>query len=162
MKTKRNPPAFLLFSFIICILFQPASADGPAVQWEKTFGGSSLDVGLSVQQTSDGGFIIAGVYPILWCSQMTNVYLVKTDPNGNLLWQKTFGGSSDDYGHSVQQTSDGGFIIARLYRVLWRRGLRCLSYKDRFYRKSNLAKDLRRKQFGLMAIRFSRHLMVDT
>jgi len=87
------------------------------IQWEKTFGGSSNDAGSCVQQTSDGGFIIAGQtasYGSLH-SGYNNVYLVKTNSDGDLQWQKTFGASDYhvyDYGRSVQQTSDGGFIIA--------------------------------------------------
>jgi len=81
------------------------------LQWQETFGGNDFDWGYSVQQTSDGGYVITGTT----CSfgdPLGDVYLIKTDPNGNLLWQKTFGGSSDDYGSSVQQTSDDGYIIA--------------------------------------------------
>ncbi|MEO0087732.1 MAG: hypothetical protein ABIK90_06635 [candidate division WOR-3 bacterium] len=79
--------------------------------WYKTFGGSGLDEGYSVQQTSDGGYIIAG-YTSSFGASDYDVYLIKTDGNGNLLWYKTFGGSGEDYGYSAQQTSDGGYIIA--------------------------------------------------
>ena len=99
-----------LFVLLTSAFSAPAFADGPAVQWEKTFGGSDWDYGYSVQQTSDGGYIIAGD---AFCEPgSVDVYLVKTDSAGNLLWQKTFGGSDYDWGHSVQQTSDGGYIIA--------------------------------------------------
>lgn len=86
-------------------------ASAPPIQWQNTFGGSSYDVGHSVQQTTDGGYIIAG-YTSSFGPGDPNVYLIKTDPNGDIHWQKNFGGSSRDEGLSVQQTSNGGYIIA--------------------------------------------------
>ncbi|NIT55653.1 MAG: SUMF1/EgtB/PvdO family nonheme iron enzyme [Aliifodinibius sp.] len=88
---------------------ESALADGPPVQWQKTFGGSSKENGYSVQQTEDGGYIIAGEYLGL---QMRDVYLIKTEPNGAMQWEKTFDWQYDDWGSSVQQTTDGGYIIA--------------------------------------------------
>ena len=78
--------------------------------WSKTFGGSDIDYAESVQQTSDGGYIIAGV--TAWSYGSGDVWLIKTDSNGNIEWSKTFGGSDYDEAYSVQQTSDGGYIIA--------------------------------------------------
>ncbi|MBI5116565.1 hypothetical protein HZA56_08850 [Candidatus Poribacteria bacterium] len=84
--------------------------------WDKTFGEASTDDrGNSVQQTTDGGYVIAGsargadVYLV----GPHDVWLIKTDSLGNKLWDKTFGeASTDDHGNSVQQTTDGGYIIA--------------------------------------------------
>ena len=80
-------------------------------QWNKTFGGSSDDQGYSVQQTSDGGFIVAGYTRSFGAGGMY-VYLIKTDASGNEMWSKTYGSSGTEMGSSVQQTSDGGFIIS--------------------------------------------------
>ncbi|MDD2890617.1 MAG: T9SS type A sorting domain-containing protein, partial [bacterium] len=74
--------------------------------WTNTYGGTDYDVGYSVQQTSDSGFIIAGTI-----GPAANIYLIKINSSGDTLWTKTFGGTDGDCGHSVQQTQDGGFII---------------------------------------------------
>lgn len=79
--------------------------------WSQTFGGWETDTGNSVQKTSDGGYIVAGK---TWSygAGKYDVYLIKTDSDGNELWSRTFGGSEEEKGHSVQQTNDGGYIIA--------------------------------------------------
>jgi len=79
--------------------------------WDKTFGGSSGDEAISVQQTSDGGYILAGA---TWSLGAGNgdAWLIKTDANGNEVWDMTFGGIHNDWAFAVQQTSDGGYILA--------------------------------------------------
>ena len=82
------------------------AATTPVVQWEKDFGGSKS---MSVQQTSDGEYITAGV---TYATSSFDFWLAKIDTNGTKLWDETFGGTGDDQAYSVQQTSDGGYIIS--------------------------------------------------
>ena len=80
--------------------------------WTKTFGGTYFDMGHSVQQTTDGGYIITGQKGYYGNNgPSSDVYLIKTDVNGDSLWTRTFGGTNSDRGQSVQQTTDGGYII---------------------------------------------------
>jgi hypothetical protein len=80
------------------------------VEWEKTYGGASIDGGYSVDQTSDGGFIVAG-YTYSFGAGIADVYLIKTDALGNPEWEKTYGGLDYDFGTSIRQTNEGGFIV---------------------------------------------------
>ncbi len=80
------------------------------ILWSKTIGGTSNDYGFDVKQTSDGGFIVAG-RTLNFGAINHDVYVVKTDGSGNFVWGKSYGREGDDYGYSVQQTKDGGYII---------------------------------------------------
>jgi hypothetical protein len=73
--------------------------------------GTYHDWAYSVQQTSDGGYIVAG-RTRLSVTAWDDIFLIKTDANGNLIWAKTYGGTYEDMAYSVQQTSDGGYIVA--------------------------------------------------
>jgi hypothetical protein len=79
--------------------------------WERTFGGKEDDVGYSVIETKDGCYVIAG-YTESFGMGSQDVYLIKTDSEGNKIWEKTFGGRDKDCGYSLCGTKDGGYIIA--------------------------------------------------
>jgi hypothetical protein len=87
------------------------SAQGPDSLWHRTHGGSSAEHGYSVYPVSGGGFVFAG-----WTQSFgaggDDIYLVRTDANGDSLLQRAYGGGDTEFGRSVRQTSDGGFIIA--------------------------------------------------
>lgn len=80
-------------------------------EWTKTFGGEDSDYALSIEQTSDGGYIIAGTTRSYGAGE-SDVWVLKLDSSGNQLWAKTFGGEETDYATSIRQTSDGGYIVA--------------------------------------------------
>jgi hypothetical protein len=79
--------------------------------WTRAYGGGLADWGESVQQTSDGGYIIAG-YTRSFGAGLWDMYVLRTDGRGDTLWTRTYGGSFGDYAYSVQETSDGGYVIA--------------------------------------------------
>lgn len=80
------------------------------VEWEKTFGGGNYDVAYSIEETADGGFILAGGKEL--SGRLSDVCVIRLNAGGTLLWEKTFGGTEWDVAHSVRQTSDGGYIVA--------------------------------------------------
>jgi len=80
-----------------------------SVEWTGTFGNKERDVGYSVDQTTDGGYIICGMLGTT--ANSGQIYLIRTDSLGDSLWSKTFGREYYDCGYSVQQTVDGGYII---------------------------------------------------
>ena len=90
-------------------LFSIGFIDGQ-VTFQKTYGGMSNDEGHSLLQTSDSGYIIAG-HTHSFGAGSQDVYLLKTDSNGDTLWTKTFGGTGNDAGFSIDKTGDGGYII---------------------------------------------------
>jgi hypothetical protein len=88
-----------------------------ALEWQKTLGGTNNEFSCSILCTVDGGYIMAG-YTISINGDVNgnhgnfDIWLVKLSATGNLMWQKTLGGTGDDYAQSIQSTADGGYIIA--------------------------------------------------
>ncbi|RLF37197.1 MAG: hypothetical protein DRN03_02735 [Thermoplasmata archaeon] len=80
-------------------------------EWNRTFGGDGDDVGLCVQSTDDGGYIVVG-YTDSYGAGNYDIWLIKVNKEGDEEWNKTFGGAGIDKGYCVQQTTDGGYILA--------------------------------------------------
>lgn len=80
------------------------------VIWQKTIGGSDWDFAYSLQETTDGGFIIGGTTYSFGYGNADG-YVIKTDASGNVSWSKTYGGANDDEFKSVIQTIDGGYAL---------------------------------------------------
>lgn len=80
------------------------------VVWHKIFGGDGDEQGAKVIEASDGGFAVAG-YSTSNNDAEPNWYVLKTDRDGNKLWDKQFGGSADDRALSIAETYDGGFVV---------------------------------------------------
>lgn len=83
--------------------------------WTRTYGGDGYDQGQCVAPTADGGYIITGsiYYPYHGTpDSSSDIYLIKTDASGNVVWEKAYGEDGSDYGYSVIQTADGGYLVA--------------------------------------------------
>jgi hypothetical protein len=105
----------LLFFFILPF-FQALAQ--PAIQWQHTIGGDSLDYLYLSEQTRDGGYILGGTSRSNIAGEKSennigwfDYWLVKTDSMGVIQWQNTIGGDSDDVLRCVHQTIDGGYIL---------------------------------------------------
>ena len=79
--------------------------------WTKTYGGVEYDQGCEVRQTSDTGYVVTG-YTWSYGAGLRDIWLVKTDEQGDTIWTRTYGGANYDWGNSVKQATDRGFIIA--------------------------------------------------
>jgi hypothetical protein len=86
-------------------------ADDIDTLWSMTYGGVEFDVGMSLQQTSDSGYIVAGLTHSFGAGRF-DVYAVKIDVNGAAEWEQTYGGPHGDAGDAVLQTADGEYLIA--------------------------------------------------
>ena len=87
------------------------------IQWQKTLGGTNEEIARSIQLTTDGGYIIAGSAKsndgdVIGNHGGQDTWVVKLNDSGTILWQKSMGGTANDFANSIQLTSDGGFIVA--------------------------------------------------
>ena len=108
---------FVAFSLTL-VLFSTCKKDNgecntanvPTIDWQKTIGDNDSSTINSIQQTNDGGYILAG-YKVN-SPNGNDYWIVKLNSNANIEWEKTYGGSSTDEAKSIQQTIDGGYIVA--------------------------------------------------
>lgn len=85
-------------------------ADGNII-WQKRYSGNNTDYALSVMTTADGGLVVMGETASFGAGAF-DIWVLRLDAIGNLIWQKTYGGSGDDFPHGLVATSDGGYLIA--------------------------------------------------
>jgi len=106
-----------LLSVLSVIIVLAAHAQDPQIEWQNTIGGSGFDYLYSIQQTADGGYILGGYSNSgisgdkTEAAQDYDYWVIKLDIAGNIVWQNTIGGSGNDMLRSVQQTTDGGYIL---------------------------------------------------
>jgi len=96
---------FVLLSFQII-----GSVGASSELWSQTYGGESYETAQSVIETSDGGYAIAGGTTSFGAGEY-DFWLIKTDQNGNMEWNQTYGGTKNDIAYSVIETSDGGYAL---------------------------------------------------
>ncbi|MFQ5881820.1 MAG: hypothetical protein ACE5I9_05040 [Candidatus Methylomirabilales bacterium] len=95
----------------IAVFVLPCSSVANAAEWIKTYGGADFDQLSSIQQTSDGGYVVAGG-TASFGSGRGDAWVLKLDAGGNIQWQKTYGSIAVEEAFSIQQTSDGGYVVA--------------------------------------------------
>gem|GEM_PF-6632453 len=97
---------------LMCLCATPLLAQGHDTLWTSSYGRSESDIGYSVRQTSDGGYVAVGVTDVDSSEHYDyDVYIIKTDAAGDTVWTKNYGGPGDDGGLSVRETADTGYMI---------------------------------------------------
>jgi FlaG/FlaF family flagellin (archaellin) len=86
------------------------------MEWNRTYGGTDVDVAQSLVATSDGGYAIAGYTNSSGAGDI-DFWLVKTDASGNMEWNRTYGGVAQESAYSLIKTSDGGYALAGYTRT---------------------------------------------
>lgn len=132
-KRERNNTKYILFFFILFIAFvlylmsnkqifnknqntnkiyvSEEIDENIFVEWQKTFGGSSPDWAYSLIQTTNGGYAVAGATYSKGAGSC-DCWVIKLDGEGNIVWEKTFGGIRSDRACSLIQADDGGYALA--------------------------------------------------
>jgi len=98
------------------------------VSWEKAIGGTGSESAQSIQQTSDGGCVLAG-HTSSFGAGGSDIWVLKLDASGDIVWQRTYGGPDDDSAKAIQQTPDGGYIVTGETSSVAAGGTDCLILK---------------------------------
>ncbi|MGX7667602.1 T9SS type A sorting domain-containing protein [Flavobacterium pedocola] len=106
-----------VYQLVILLFSVNTFSQAPALQWQKSLGGTNGDILQSIKKTSDGGFIVSGYTTSVNGDVTTNhgdfdYWVAKVTDTGTIIWQKSFGGSGMDLAKSAIQTTDGGFIVS--------------------------------------------------
>lgn len=100
----------LIFGLALLMFLTLVALGQPVEEWNVTFGGNALDWGYSVLELTDGGYVIAGS-TASYGSGQNDLWLIKTDYEGNELWNRTFGGDESDFSSEVLEMDDGGYLL---------------------------------------------------
>jgi hypothetical protein len=95
------------------IFIVKTNSDGETV-WNKNYGGNQKDVGLSITEANDSGYVITGVTKSVSVGE-EDLFILKTNADGDSLWFKTYGTIGNDGGHCINPVSTGGYIITGIY-----------------------------------------------
>jgi hypothetical protein len=106
----------LVVALSMLFILALALSEVPVTEWEKTYGGANYDIAFSIAQTIDNGYVLAGATESYGAGGY-DVWLVKTDSEGNLQWSKTYGGPYHDGADCVLQTDDGGYALVGQFSV---------------------------------------------
>lgn len=89
------------------------------IEWQQTYGGTLSETAFDIEETTDGGYVVVGEArsndgDVSFNNGFTDCWLIKISSTGNLLWERSYGGSAGETGFSVRATSDGGFVIGAI------------------------------------------------
>lgn len=99
-------------TLLLLALFSIIITQAQSIQWQKPLGGPQFEEGRCIQQTNDGGYIVAGYSHSSIGNRNEEAYIVKLNASGTIEWEKKYGGTGNDFARSIQQTADGGYMIA--------------------------------------------------
>jgi hypothetical protein len=99
----------IFISFLLFVPFIVSANSAPETDWVVSLGGNREEIIYDIIQTSDGGYIAAGMTASK--SSSDDVYVIKLSPAGEVEWENNYGDIKEDYAKSIRQTSDGGYII---------------------------------------------------